>query len=78
MKTEYDYLSFDLTEKQPKKTTSWYCREKSNKNILGYVGWYAPWRQYCFCPVGQTVFNESCLQDIRHFIGQLEEERKKK
>lgn len=77
MKTEYKYLSFDLSEKQPKKTTSWYCRNKHSKDILGIVKWYPAWRQYCFFPTCQAVYNNSCLLDISNFLTQLDTSREK-
>ena len=35
---------------------------------LGMVGWYAPWRRYCFYPGSQLVFDRSCLMEIVEFI----------
>jgi hypothetical protein len=47
-----------------------------HRSILGHIKWYGPWRQYCFWPSPQTIFNPACLQDIREFIGDLMAERK--
>jgi len=44
---------------------------------LGAVGWYSPWRQYCFFPIYDTVFNATCLADIQDFIGQAKKHREK-
>jgi hypothetical protein len=76
MNTEYNYLSFDFTEKQPKKTSSWNCRNKRTKDVLGVVKWYSAWRQYCFFPTCPAVYNNSCLSDISDFLTQLNKERK--
>lgn len=42
---------------------------------LGVLKWYVSWRQYCFFPQPETVFNKGCLEDINHFITQLMEAR---
>ena len=47
----------------------------SRNEALGGVQWYGPWRQYCFFPEIDTVFNIGCLNDINHFIGQLASQR---
>ncbi len=87
MKTEYQYFKFaELPHKT--KTGVWYCINLRSDEVLGRVKWYAPWRTYIFesavtalergiagmefCGV---IFNNTCLADIRHFIGQLMEAR---
>ena len=58
------------------KTSVWEIRNKKSDAVLGEVRWYAPWRQYCFFPVGfSTVFNKDCLNVIVSFIKQAEHER---
>ena len=74
MKTQYKFIYFIKVEDKP-KTSVWDCI--SDSDWLGQVKWYAPWRQYCFYPVPETIFNVGCFKDINDFIGQLEEERKR-
>jgi len=50
---------------------------KSSGAILGHIKWYGPWRQYCFWPCPQTIFNPDCLNHINGFIAELMAERKR-
>ena len=70
MKTHYKYIYFRKGEDKP-KTSVWYCHSKSSNASLGVVQWYSFWRQYSFIPSRDTVFNNTCLDDINDFIGQL-------
>lgn len=70
MITDYKYIYFVKIEDKP-KTSVWWCRSKKNGGILGEVKWYGPWRQYCFFPEPDTVFNVTCHDDINNFIRQL-------
>lgn len=40
---------------------------KSSGDLLGVIRWYTAWRQYCFYPQTDCVFNFSCLTDIATF-----------
>jgi len=77
MQTEYKHILFDLKETKA-KTTVWSCKNKRSGEELAFISWYGPWRQYCFFPTIAAVYSSSCLEDIKHFIAQLEEERKDK
>ena len=77
MKTEYKFIYFIKVEDKP-KTSIWHCRNDRSDDLLGEIKWYGPWRQYCFYPVPETIFNVGCLEDINHFIGQLKAEREGK
>ena len=70
--TRYRFIHFVEAEKKP-KTSVWECRNNSSEDVLGAVKWYGPWRQYCFFPepIDGLVFNDACLKDICHFMGQL-------
>jgi hypothetical protein len=75
MKTSYEYINFvEWTTK--KKTSEWVCYNNNHDYTLGFVRWYPPWRQYCFFPSYDMLFNKSCMLDIIDFINQLMEERK--
>ena len=60
------------------KTEGWDVLSKRSNAILGYISWYAPWRQYCFSPSARTVFNAACLKDISSCIKGLMDERRGK
>ena len=65
---ESKYLTFKKYEMNKKKTLIWKVSSKRNDERLGFIKWYAPWRQYCFYPVALTIFNKGCLADIQKFI----------
>ncbi|MFA5151484.1 MAG: hypothetical protein WC554_02875 [Clostridia bacterium] len=54
-----------------RKTKTFEVKSKSSRYILAVIRWYAPWRQYCFFPMFDTVFNNTCLLDIIEFIKNL-------
>ena len=65
MLKEYDtkYMLFRI-RKQNRKTAIWEVMNKSSGGRLGIIGWHPPWRQYCFFPEDNCVFNVSCMSDI--------------
>lgn len=67
MKTRYKFINMEKIENE----NSWYVKNNRSGGILGKIAWYKPWRQYCFLPKAMTVFNTGCLDDIKHFIGQI-------
>lgn len=76
--TRYKFIHFveidPFGRRDPKRKTSvWECRNNRSDDALGRVQWYGPWRQYCFFPepIDGLVFNDGCLKDICHFMGQL-------
>ena len=72
MKTVYKWIEFKL---QTPGQTPWkvYARNKSH-DLLGYVDYYPPWKEFCFdpaefCfdPAGEIVLSPTCLRDIASF-----------
>lgn len=76
MKTVYQYIHFEQIS-ETENTTVWSCRAENNAE-LGRVGWYNAWRQYCFGPVGVTIYHAGCLIDIADFLKQLNDDHKLK
>ena len=70
MKTEYQYIHFVVVKVLP-KTSVWNCYNTKSGDMLGVVKWHPSWRQYCFFPVVDTLFNVGCMNDVIHFITQL-------
>jgi hypothetical protein len=66
-----------LERKKGAKTDRWEVRNKRSNALLGRIQWHGAWRQYCFFPEGETIFNGACLGHIREFIGELMQMRKK-
>jgi len=67
LKTEYEYIKFELVEKKP-ATNVWWCVNKKSDSWIGTVRWYGPWRQYCFFPEMNTVFSVGCMKDVANFV----------
>jgi hypothetical protein len=49
-----------------------------HEQIIGMIKWFGRWRQYCFFPSTETVWNINCLNDVNSVITMLADERKKK
>jgi len=71
------YMEFDYIGSTG-KTDIWNVLSKSSGFILGKIKWYGPWRQYCFFPSPNSVFNNSCMSDIQGAIKELMDDRRKK
>ena len=59
------------------KTEVYDVLSKHQGSVLGHIKWYGHWRQYCFFPSPNCVFNVGCMGDISAFIGELMEERRR-
>ena len=64
------YMIFRLVEQKP-KTAVWNVLSRSNGGLLGIIKWHSPWRQYCFFPEPDCVFNNSCMMTIINFIKEV-------
>ena len=64
-KHKYKYIYFYKIE------DVFICKSLKDKNDLGIVKWYGPWRQYCFFPGNNTIFNKGCMDDIKDFINKI-------
>ena len=73
---ESKFMEFDKAG-DTGKTEIWNILSKSSGFILGKIKWYGPWRQYCFFPSGNSVFNIGCMDDIKKAITELMDRRKK-
>jgi hypothetical protein len=45
---------------------------------IGEIKWFGKWRQYCFYPSDNTIWNKGCLEEVLEVIKELMDERKKK
>lgn len=50
------------------KTEVYDVLSKSSGAVLGHIKWYGAWRQYCFFPSPNCVFNMGCLNQINEHI----------
>jgi len=70
-----EYFSSVWYESKP-KTGVWLLYSNHWKKGLGFIKWYAPWRQYCFFPDTGTIWSKGCLKEINDYINQLMEAHK--
>ena len=68
------YLKFELIE-QKLKTGVYLISSIKTDTILGRVYWYNSWRRYAFFPEENSVFDSSCLGEIKVFIDSLMKKR---
>jgi len=69
---ETKYLRFIKLERPPSKKTDIILIDSVSGNYtLGRIQWYAPWRQYCFFPYEETVWNTGCMEDVYEVINEL-------
>lgn len=47
------------------------CENNKSDTHLGTAYFYPTWRKYVFVANEYAIFDESCLQDVCHFLGQL-------
>lgn len=50
---------------------------RTNGALLGYIKWFAHWRQYSFFPV-DCIMEKVCMRDIADFCEQRTNERRQK
>lgn len=70
------YLEFDKIG-WTGKTEILNVLSKSQGTVLGQIKWFGRWRQYCFYPSPNTIFNPECMNDISNVIKDLMMKRKK-
>jgi len=70
MKTKYMYISFSIIT-APGNKLFYQCTNNKNFHVIGTVEWYPRFTSYCYYPITGTVYSIECLNDIAHFISQL-------
>ena len=76
MKTENKYIKI-LEVPHTGKTKGFEIRNKSGEYPIGEIEWYSNWRQYCFFPWDDMVFNSTCLELITDFMKDINVEHRK-
>ena len=77
MKTVFAYIQFKQIQTGG-KTSSWEIINIKSGGVLGWLGWYGPWRQYCSELRPDVVFSAGCHDDVSAFIKELMQARKEK
>jgi hypothetical protein len=72
---ETAYLDFADLEAKGRKTKHIAVINKHHQEIIGEIKWFGKWRQYCFYPYDETVWNIGCLEAIQETIKDLALER---
>jgi hypothetical protein len=62
--------------KDGRKTKVWAVMTLDRTNCLGRVGWFSPWRRYCYFPHPNTVYEEDCLELIAQWCKAKTKEHK--
>lgn len=82
VKTKYEiiketkYLRFTKLERPPdKKTDIVTISSISGDYLLGRIAWFPRWRQYCFYPYNDTVWNKGCMENVYEVIEQLRQDK---
>jgi len=78
MKCKYKHIHFVRANKQNPRTWIYIVRANYDHALLGIIKWYAQWRQYGFYPEKETVFEKTCLRDIKNFCIDLNERQRLK
>jgi len=63
--------AFDETPDNRKTKIYFLCNSRNELIHLGKIKWHGAWRQYCFFPEEDTLFNSDCLNDITDFLNKL-------
>lgn len=75
--TDYKYIDIKWLGKSASgKTDIYSVLNKSGNYELAIIKWYASWRQYCFFPGFETVWNDGCLRDLLDFMSKLRKGKK--
>ena len=69
------YMIAQLCERKPK--TAVYDIVSVRHVKLGQIKWYSPWRQYCFFPEIETLYNSVCMQELVKFLLALNTAKRK-
>lgn len=66
MKTKYKYVEFAKDFRG-----DWLCFNRKSEDELGWIEYRTGWRQFVINTSPDIIFSAGCLDDISHFLGQL-------
>lgn len=75
LRVETDYVVFEPAAPKP-NTKVWKVLSRRHGDLLGYVKWFANWRQYTFWPEAGTTWSKGCLDDVSNFLMHVNEEHR--
>lgn len=69
------YIRFvDKGDSPSGKTKIWWVESVSSNKVLAAIKWFSAWRQYCFYPVADTIWNKECMLDVGTFLEKVNNE----
>lgn len=74
---ETEYLKFIDGPSESGKTVVSLVVSKSQNIVLGQIKWFGRWRQYCFYPKEDTIWNKDCLIAVGNKIFDLNEQQRR-
>lgn len=78
MTKHYKYFKIMKAAKPKGRKTDTYVVVNHDGDTLATIKWHGAWHQYCIFFAGETIFSQSCLDDVGDFLRDLKEEREKK
>lgn len=69
------YLNFEQVITN-NKTLTYNVKNNVTNTLLGSISWHNHWRKYVFFPVGNMLFDASCLSEVISKMEALMLERK--
>ena len=62
------------------KTQKWTVRSAADggNTLLGEIRWFSNWRQYCFYPAADTIWNSDCLDEVTRYLAKVNREHKER
>ena len=69
-------VAYKMPEPPGTKYKMWEIHSKRGDDLLGWIQYYEPWKEFVFSPETSTIFSTGCLQDIITFIDQIKDDKK--
>ena len=73
-----EYLKFVEADSSWRKTRIVEVCTVSSNVCLGVIQWHSTWRQYCFWPEAQTLYNTDCLSEISKEVFKMNADHREK
>ena len=74
MRLKYHYFSVvEVPSERGTEKPSYDIINNRSCQQIGIIGWYAPWRKWCFSPCGTTIWSEDCLKAVQDAIKNIKE-----
>jgi len=69
-----EYLLVEKLQREANRKTDQWKVYGLHDNLLGLIKWFGRWRQYTFFPAAGTVFNSTCLLDLKMHLDWVNKE----